>query len=155
MKDLKYMSHKEMKVIIRQIEEQWGCSLDDFGKKYIMIQSDEDINIITHDLAEFSFETLRINTAGMYFCNVKKGLIRLSIEGSQIIGLLATHHVEELDDEEIKLWMTGNDLEKQGEGFVIIKHKNDFMGTGRFTDDGRLLNFVPKIRRLPREAFED
>lgn len=154
MKDLKYMSHKEMKVIIKQIEAQWGCNLDDFGEKYIMIQSDEDINIITHDLTTISFQNLRINTAGMYFCNLRNGQIRLSIEGSQIIGPLAKHHVLELDDDEIKLWMTGNDMEKEGEGFVIIKHKKDFMGTGKLTN-GKLLNYVPKIRRLPREAFED
>lgn len=153
MKDLKYMSHKEMKVIIKQIEEQWGCNLDDFGKKYIMIQSDEDINIITHDLTTIAFQNLRINTAGMYFCNLRNGQIRLSIEGSQIIGPLAKHHVLELNDDDIKLWMTGNDMEKEGEGFVIITHKGDFMGTGKLTG-GKLLNYVPKIRRLPREAFE-
>jgi len=32
-------------------------------------------------------------------------------------------------------------------GFVIIKHNKDFFGSGKFKD-GRLLNFLPKIRRL-------
>ena len=45
--------------------------------------------------------------------------------------------------------MKGEDLDKEfnGKGFLIIKHNNDYLGTGKYRD-GRILNFVPKTRRL-------
>jgi NOL1/NOP2/fmu family ribosome biogenesis protein len=43
----------------------------------------------------------------------------------------------------------GQDIDVDGsyEGFVILKHGNDYVGSGKFKE-GIILNFVPKARRL-------
>ena len=101
-------------------------------------------------MAKIELSRLRLNSVGMYFCeNDGKG-IRLSIEGSQLIGPKATKNVIELNDEETKNWFKGEDLEKEYKdcnGFVILKHNNDFLGTGKYAN-GRILNYVGKSRRI-------
>jgi NOL1/NOP2/fmu family ribosome biogenesis protein len=75
--------------------------------------------------------------------------LRLSIEGSQIIGKVAKRNVLELDDDLAKKWMSGEDFEIKTElnGFVIIKNRVDFLGCGRVAK-GKLFNYVPKERRV-------
>jgi len=91
---------------------------------------------------------LRINSLGLYFGKIEKDGLRLSIEGSQLIGNKSKKNVIKLDDNQVKEWMAGEVLEiKDYKGFVIIKHKNDFLGCGKAKED-RILNFVPKTRRL-------
>ena len=45
--------------------------------------------------------------------------------------------------------LAGEDLEIKGNysGFIIIKHNNDFLGTGKYKE-GRILNYVGKSRRV-------
>jgi len=86
----------------------------------------------------------------MYFCEIDNKGIRLSIEGTQIIGQKATKNVVELNEEETKKWFKGEDLDKECKdcsGFVILKHKNDFLGNGKYSN-GKILNYVGKVRRV-------
>lgn len=85
----------------------------------------------------------------MYIGEFKKGELRLSIEGSQLIGPHAKKNVVELDRNELRQWLRGEDLIKEvkEEGYVIMKSNNDFVGCGR-VKEGKILNFVPKARRL-------
>jgi len=55
----------------------------------------------------------------------------------------------ELNDNEAKEWMRGNDLEMKGDfsGFLIIKHKEDFLGCGKYAN-GKILNYIGKARRV-------
>ena len=85
----------------------------------------------------------------MYFARKIDGKIRLSIEGSQIIN--PRKNVIELKENQVKLWVMGNDIEldekmENGE-FYILKYKNNILGSGKYSD-GKILNFVPKERRL-------
>ena len=76
-------------------------------------------------------------------------MLRLSIEGSQIMGPYAKKNVLELSKEASRDWLKGRDLavETDCSGFVIVKSGDDFMGCGKVKDN-KLLNFVPKIRRI-------
>lgn len=49
--------------------------------------------------------------------------------------------------------MKGSDLDKESseKGFVIISNGKDFFGSGR-VKDGKILNYVPKVRRLSVSA---
>ncbi|MBI4140217.1 hypothetical protein HY485_00100, partial [Candidatus Woesearchaeota archaeon] len=98
---------------------------------------------------QIDFSKLRINSIGLYFAEFRNNELRLSIEGSQIIGPKATKNVVELNNDELKQWLRGEDLEKECDenGFVIIKHGNDYLGCGKIKE-GKVLNFVPKARRL-------
>ncbi len=87
---------------------------------------------------------------GIYFGTLEKNGIRLSIEGSFIVGKLAKKNVIELDDENAKRWMGGQDLELPVKGYVILKWKNFFLGCGK--GNGKIVkNYVPKERRIQIE----
>jgi NOL1/NOP2/fmu family ribosome biogenesis protein len=147
-KSLKPLASKEKKLLLTLIKNQWSA---DFKPELVFFRNEKDkIYAVHKDIAKIDLSGARINTVGMYFGEEKKGELRLSIEGSQLIGPIAKKNVVELEKEEVLEWMRGVDLHKECDcsGFVIIKHNDDFMGTGKYTQDKRILNFVPKARRL-------
>ena len=88
---------------------------------------------------------------GLYFGSLEKNGIRLSIEGSFIVGKLAKKNVIELDNEKARRWMSGEDLELPIKGYVILKWKNFFLGCGK--GNGKVIkNYVPKERRIQSES---
>ena len=148
MPELKILNSKEIKRILELIENQWGSKIKlDYG---FLQNSKNRVFLITKDISKIDASKLRINSAGMYFCEIGKQGIRLSIEGSQIVGPKATKNIVELNDEETKKWFKGEDLEKECKecsGFAILKHKNYFLGCGKYIN-GKILNYVGKTRRI-------
>ena len=104
---------------------------------------------MTKDISKIDLNELRINSLGMYFGEVNRGELRLSIEGSQMLGKSAKKNVLVLDEDDADKWMKGEDfdVETKLKGFVIIKNKDDFLGCGRIAN-GKLLNYVKKERRV-------
>lgn len=154
MGSVKFLSRKDAKPIIAQVNDQWGADISSFLDRFFFLRRKDDINVISRDVASFDFSALRVNRVGLYFCEEYRG-IRLSIEGSQLVGPLATKNVLEIDDSQLQLWLKGEDvfLEADVEGMVLVKHGQDFVGCGKYSE-GKLFNFVPKTRRLPASAFE-
>jgi|SRR3989338_2918235 len=148
MPELKILNSKEIKEICRLIENQWGAKIK-LGCGFLRNNKNR-VFIVSRDMAKIGLSRLRLNSIGMYFCeNDGKG-IRLSIEGSQLIGPKAAKNVVELNDDETKRWFKGEDLGKECKdynGFVILKHNKDFLGTGKYSN-GRILNYVGKSRRI-------
>lgn len=148
MPELKILNNKEIKEIYELIWKQWGAKIKlDYG---FLKNNKNRIFIINKDISRIDMSKLRLNSVGMYFCEIDAKGIRLSIEGSQIIGPKAAKNILEIDEEETKRWLKGEDLEKNCEncsGFVILKHKNDFFGTGKYSNE-RILNYVGKTRRV-------
>jgi len=147
MQQLKILNKKEIKGILSQIEKQWGAKLD-IDLAFLKNQKNR-IYLVNKDISKIELSKLRINTIGMYFCEVNPIGIRLSIEGSQIIGPKATKNIAELDENQGKQWIKGEDLEIKGDysGFVIIKSDKDYIGTGKYKD-GKIFNYVGKERRI-------
>ncbi|MBI2649850.1 hypothetical protein HYX04_00890, partial [Candidatus Woesearchaeota archaeon] len=148
MPELKILNNKEIKEIYKLIEKQWGAKLKlDYG---FLKNNKNRIFVVNKDISKIDFSKLRLNSVGMYFCEIDSKGIRLSIEGSQIVGQKAAKNVVELDEEETKRWFKGEDLEKECKdcsGFVILKHKNDFLGNGKYANS-KILNYVGKTRRI-------
>ena len=148
MPELKILNSKEIKEIYKLIENQWGAKIKiDYG---FLRNNKNRFFIINKEISKIDFSKLRLNSVGMYFCEIDDKGIRLSIEGSQLVGSKATINFVELDEEETRKWFKGEDLEKECvncKGFVILKYKNDFLGTGKYTK-GRILNYVSKTRRI-------
>ena len=147
MRQLKILNSKEIKEILKLIEAQWGAKLK---LDYAFLKNPKNrIFIINKDISKIDLEKLRINSIGIYFCEIDKIGIRLSIEGSQIVGPKASKNIAEINEEQTKQWFKGEDLEIKGNysGFVIIKHNNDFLGTGKYKN-GKILNYVGKSRRI-------
>ena len=148
MPELKILNSREIKEILRLIEDQWGAKIRmDYG---FLSNNKNRIFIISREISKIDISNLRLNSVGMYFCEVDNLGIRLSIEGSQIVGPKATKNAVELDEDETKRWLKGEDLEKNCgncSGFVILRHRNDFLGNGKYAN-GRILNYVAKTRRV-------
>lgn len=142
-----FLKSKKVKELRAKLEGQWGFT----GKlDYQFLSNDSGkIWIVNKDVAEIDLESVRLNSIGLYFGELVRGELRLSIEGSQIIGPCASKNVIGLDSGQANSWLMGEDvsIDTEGQGFMIVRSGNDYMGTGK-TKDGRLLNYVPKIRRL-------
>lgn len=147
----KVLNSKEVKAIAATVKQQWGPDLPDIRNSCGFLEGkDGDIFLISRDIEKLDLQQLRINSLGLYFGQLRNNELRLSIEGSQIVGKTATKNVAELDDSEFKLWLRGEDIEKQLDscsGYVLIKHNKDFIGCGKYKE-GKVLNFVPKARRI-------
>lgn len=148
MPELKILNSREIKEICKQIEKQWGARIKlDYG---FLRNNKNRIFIVNREISGIDISKLRLNSIGMYFCEDDKAGIRMSIEGSQIIGPGATKNVVGLDEDETRKWFKGEDLEKECPGcggFVILKNKSDFLGSGKYSN-GRILNYVSKTRRI-------
>ena len=147
MQQLKILNTKEVKEITGLLKEEFG-----FEEKlnYVFLLNNRDrIYIINKDMTRINLENLRIDSMGLYFGELKNKTLRLSIEGSQIIGRGAKKNLIELDEKEMHEWLKGENLHKKMEksAFVILKHKDDILGCGRYKE-GKIFNYVPKERRL-------
>ena len=147
MKRLQILNKKAIKEILALMKKQWNAvvSLD-----YAFLKDTKDkIYIVNKEFVQVPLDKLRINKIGLYFGQLVHNELRLSIEGSQIVGKEAKKNVLEASKEQSRKWLRGEDLKTNEDvsGFVLIKHDNDFLGTGKFKQ-GEILNFVPKGRRL-------
>lgn len=143
----KILNSKEIKAIRSMITGQWGAELElDCG---FLESKDGDIFLISRDIERLDIERLRIDSLGLYFGQMRNDEFRLSIEGSQMVGKIAAKNIIEISDDQLKLWMAGENLETKQEsrGYQIIKHNSDFLSCGKYKD-GMILNFVPKARRI-------
>lgn len=146
MENLKILNKKETKAILAMLESQFGFAS---GLDYVFLMNNRDrVFIVNHDVSKIDFEKLRINSIGLYFGELRNNEIRLSIEGSQIIGPYASKNMLEISKEHAIEWLQGKDLDIDAEdGYKILKHNNDYIGCGR-ASGGKIINFVPKNRRL-------
>lgn len=147
MQNLKILNSREIRNIYKALKERFG-----FEKKpehAFLISNKNRIYIINKDFSKIDIAKLRVNSVGMYFGEVRLNEIRLSIEGAQMIGGDCSKNVLELNEKEAKEWLKGIDIDKEvaDKGFVIIKCGDDFLGCGKAVN-GRVLNYVPKNRRL-------
>lgn len=147
---IKILTKKEKEEIEKQLKEQFGIrkipdNLLKTGKERFVIFTG-DLNLLKK-----IEEITNIEGIGVYFGKIAdaSSQIRLSIEGTQIIKEQITKNIFELDDDEAEKWMHGQQLEISlgKREFVIVKHKEDFLGTGKASEE-KIGNFIPKNRRL-------
>lgn len=142
-----FLNSKETKLLKKVLITQYDYE-GDFD--YALYKSEKNrVYTITKDLSRINYEIFRINQTGVYFCEAKDDGLRLSIEGSQIIGPHAKKNVIELDAPTARLWLKGQDIDYEGSSpnFVIIKSGTDYMGSAKHKNN-ILLNHVPKERRI-------
>lgn len=82
---------------------------------------------------------------------------RLSLDALHLMKEQIKEHIVELDKEQAEKWFRGNNLELSAEqkakykdviGYVAVKFSSDLIGTGKLTEQGILLSFLPKERRI-------
>jgi len=162
----KILNTREKKEIYELIKNQFFSSDEKFNMfityfdRFVLLRSPKDrIYIINKEAFEIELSNLRIDNLGMYFGTIEKDGIRLSIEGSQIIGQFSDKNILSVNETFIKKWLSGyefsyNDLDNMNIDFnkfrgkyILIKYKKDFVGCGKINQD-RLMNFIPKSGRI-------
>ena len=151
------LSSREKRDLSELLEKQWGIDVPKEMREQVWLLNAEDrLFLCTRDFGRLAYEKLRLERLGIYIATMHRGELRLSVEGSQMLGPLAKKNIVELDAKEAHLWLQGEDIVKDAvaaeqRAFVLIRHKADFLGCGKLSD-GKILNFVPKERRLKQSA---
>lgn len=147
---LKIFNEKEKKEVAEKLNEQFGIKN---VPGIITMRGKERFFLFTGNLEKSEIEKLRyiipIESVGVYFAKIQGVAIRLSIEGVQLLKGQITKNVFEINESQMQEWMSGNELPiKTGKhGFIIMKHKDDFLGTGKASEE-KITNFISKSRRL-------
>lgn len=148
---LHIFSNQERKEIIQTLNEQFGIKeipgiLIKIGQERIFLFQG---SLTEEQLYKLENERIFIERAGVYFGKIQNDGIRLSIDGANLIKDQISKNIFEITEKQVDEWMHGSELNIQSDlqGFVIIKHKNDFLGTGKASYN-KITNFIPKARRL-------
>jgi NOL1/NOP2/fmu family ribosome biogenesis protein len=113
-------------------------------------------SLTTNEITELNNE-IGIELLGIYLFHDYHDNMRLSFDAIYALKDQITENVIELDDKQAEEYLKGRDLalsnadkekfKSESLGFKIIKHGDEFIGTGKLTGD-RIVNYMPKERRL-------
>ena len=142
---LKVMRNKQIKEILKQIQQQFDCGIK--GEYLFLVSKKDKVYVMSPEYRTQDLSKLRINNTGSYFGAIEKEGFRLSIEGSELLDD-PKKNVLELNDEEFEAYMAGENLrmDLEGKAIKVIKYKNHFVGTAKLSNN-TLFNFIPKSRR--------
>ncbi|MDP2750559.1 MAG: hypothetical protein Q8O89_07035 [Nanoarchaeota archaeon] len=147
MQNLKPMNSKEKKQVFEMLKSQYGFD-EKLDYVFFFNEKEQKLFIANPEISQQALESFNLNSVGLYFGQFYKEHLRLSIEGSQIVGPKANKNILILDEHQKLEWLKGTDLDiSEEEGFYLIKSGNDFLGTGKISGS-KLFNFVPKARRV-------
>ena len=142
------LNSREIKRIKELLFTQFGFSGE---LPYVFLKNNkEKLFIIHRNMEQVEMEHLRVDAIGLYFGTLEEDTIRLSIEGSQIIGPHAKKNIIRLDDTQFEAYIKGQDVELNEESpaeIYIIQHGTDFPGCCKIAGK-KLTPFIPKSRRL-------
>jgi len=139
------LNTRDVKKVLTKIKDQFN--IKELKLDYTFLRNNKGRIFITNrNLAKIDTYKLQINSIGLYFAN-DYNEIRLTIEATQLIGKLAKKNILNISDSELITWFSGQSITttKKFSGFVIIKHNEDFLGSGKYLD-GKILNYVNKER---------
>lgn len=152
---LKILSKNENREIERKLNKQFGVKeipgmLIKFGKDRIFFFSgklkEKEIRIIESEIP--------IERIGVYFARIINDFPKLSIEGTQILKEQIKKNIFELNEKQLKDWMSGRDLiiSTGQKGFLVMKYKEEVLGCGKASEN-KISNFIPKMRRLKNKEI--
>lgn len=158
MSQMKILNSKEVKHILGLLYDQFGY--DEKPAYCFLLNRKNKIYVVSRDVGKLELEKFRVDTLGMYFGTLYPDHVRLSVEGSQIVGPYADKMKLQLRHDVLADYLKGMDLTdavdndtglQQGE-YYIVEHQNldgdsDFLGCVKVSGD-KLLNFISKARRL-------
>ena len=146
----------DKKEIDKKLEKIYGIKLP---RGQIIQQSKEKLRIFTGDVSEkelnFLSSIVNVEVIGLYFAFQKENDFRISFE-SLFLAQDVKKNVIELNESQFKEWISGQIIEisekqKTGlglnEDYVFLKYQENIVGCGKIAEN-RVLNFVPKERRL-------
>jgi NOL1/NOP2/fmu family ribosome biogenesis protein len=142
---LHVLNSREKRDVVKVLHDQFGGT-PVFGA--LLENRDGKIYVISEDLATIPLDKLRLEGMGMALGRRHADGLRLSIEGSQVVGPHATHHILEISSDQLDRWLAGESVDCEADdGFYLLKCGDDFVGSAKCKNHV-LLNAVPKGRRL-------
>ncbi|MBI4453076.1 hypothetical protein HY636_00360 [Candidatus Woesearchaeota archaeon] len=159
MAQLHFLNRKRIKEIFKILETQYGLKkvYEEKLNYVFMINGDNRINIIDPSISNINLDVLHISSLGLYFGELKenennKGSeMRLSIEGSQIIGPFATKNVVEISEGLMRLWIRGYDIEIKVNDNLKSERKNEI----EMKDYNKKMNDEKKNEKLENAKQEN
>jgi len=151
-KILTILASKERKKIEKIIKKNYEVDFD-LSNYSVLIGPEDKIWIASREILNADIEKLDVNSIGMNLGKLKKNeKIRLTIEGSQLIGKEAKKNFVELNEDETKKFMSGSSLQIAPSNcdmhnFVIIKSGKNILGSSLLTEKG-IKNLLPISRRV-------
>lgn len=148
MRNLSILNSREKKHLVAILKDQYGYTGD---LPFVVLKNRKNkLYIVNREIERLTLEDHRVDSYGLYIGELYNSQVRLSIEGAQLIGPHASKNIVELEGEQFEQWMKRFNIpweEDPGQGFLIVKHKNDFIGCGKFAN-GAIHNYVSKSRAL-------
>ena len=145
---IEFIRTPEKRRIIEQLKEQFGIE----KIPYLFIESGKEKlrafsgSLSKEEISDLS-RTLNIEAMGMYFLR-KEHDMRLSFDAPHLIKEQITKNIVDINERELNSWLHGIDLRIPApKGTVILRHKKDFVGSGKSTGE-KIINHVPKEKRL-------
>ena len=147
---LKILNTPEKKRIEKHLNENYGIKEI---PGMIIKMGEERLFLFQGSLTEKEIKKIDslvpIERIGTYFAKIVGSEVKLSIEGVQLLSSQITKNIFQLTEQQTEEWMLGRDLaiKTNKKGFIIIKNKDDFLGSGKASEE-KIGNFIPKSRRL-------
>ncbi len=151
---LKILNESEKREIERELEEQFGIKNI---PGLILRKGEERLFLFSGSFNKKEIKNLEkivpVERIGVYFAKLMDGRVKLSIEGTYALKNQIEKNIFELEENQVENWMKGQELPvKTGKrGFLVMKYKNDFLGTGKASEE-KIGNFIPKSRRLKNRS---
>jgi len=142
--------------LLETVSLQIGCDKSELKKKFseyvFLALSEGKIYLARKEAFSIDLDDLRVNSIGVYFGTLEESGFRYSIEGAQRLFPFATKNVLEINEEEAKKWMKGENLSgsfSECELYIIVKFEDFILGCAKNSNQKqRLINFTPKERRI-------
>lgn len=150
--NIRFIKSREKKKITQYLQNQFGIT----NLPYLLIESGKErIRAFSGHLSKEEILQLNkltnIELIGIYF--IKKESqeeMRLTLDAMHLIKDQITKNIIELTESQMLDWLRGHDLHIQHEkGPFIIKYPPYLIGYGKSIGN-KILNFIPKNRRLKR-----
>lgn len=146
--NIHFIKSNEKRQIVEQLNKQFG--IEDLP--YLLIESGKErIRAFSGSLSKEEIKEIsriaNIEVLGLYMIR-KEHDLRLSFDSTQLLQKQVKKNIAEINKEEYELWIRGYDLEiEKPKGTYVIRFNGDFIGCAK-SDGKKLINHVPKERRL-------
>lgn len=137
---------KDRKQLKKALREQ-------FGVKYLpdveYLETNQDkVYVLSKDVRSVSWESLRIDRAGVYIGKWLADGFRPSMEGAALIGDQVQRNVVELNKQGLMNWLKGRDVQVEdgSNKFVLVRYRGDFLGGAKMKDNV-VMNGLSKARK--------
>ena len=150
--NIRFIRSSEKKRITENLNGQFGIE----KLPYLLIESGKErirgfSGSLSKDEIILIAQLTNIESIGIYLIKKEnESDLRLSIDAIHLLKDQINKNILEINESQLHDWLRGKDLEIQTEkGNVIIKFKDDFMGSGKSNGE-KIFNYLPKERRLKK-----